>query len=124
MDEEDEDQRQFFRDVSATVEQTVEEVRGFEENYYSLTQMPMLSLPGIGELSKRVQNYVEEYFANCSRFALELSQARNFQDFFRIQIEYSQNCLQSFAVQARDFAETYSNAASAWIKPPPIHPSQ
>jgi hypothetical protein len=32
MKEENEDQKQFFKDLGATAEQTVQEVRGFEEN--------------------------------------------------------------------------------------------
>jgi hypothetical protein len=32
MDEEDQDQKQFFKDLGAAEEQAVQEVRGFEEN--------------------------------------------------------------------------------------------
>jgi len=38
MQEQDEDQKQFFKDLGATAEQTMAEVRGLEENYYNLMQ--------------------------------------------------------------------------------------
>ncbi len=38
----DKDQKQFFKDVAATAEQTVEEVRGFEENYFPIVQRTMM----------------------------------------------------------------------------------
>ena len=45
----DRDQRQFFKDLGATAEQTVEEVRGVEENYFSMMQKTMKPLPWIAE---------------------------------------------------------------------------
>ena len=36
--EQHQNQRQFFKDLGATVEQTVEEVRGVEENFFSVIQ--------------------------------------------------------------------------------------
>ena len=38
MEEESEDQKQFFKGLGATAEQTVQEMRGLEENWYSLIQ--------------------------------------------------------------------------------------
>jgi hypothetical protein len=41
----DKDQKQFFKDLGATAEQTVEEVRGFEENYFAIVQRTMIPFP-------------------------------------------------------------------------------
>ena len=49
MEQENEDQKQFFKDLSATEEQAVQEVRGFEENYYSLIQGMMPALPWLAD---------------------------------------------------------------------------
>ena len=46
------DEEQFFKDLGATAEQTVEEVRGFEENYFSVIQSTMAALPWFAELNK------------------------------------------------------------------------
>ena len=60
--EENEDQRQFFRDLAATAEQTVEEVRGLEENYFSVLQGAISALPWIADRNRRLQNYIEQDF--------------------------------------------------------------
>jgi hypothetical protein len=44
---EDRDQRQFFKDLGATAEQTVEEVRGAEENYFSMMQKMVYTFHGL-----------------------------------------------------------------------------
>ena len=121
MEDENEDQEQFFKDLGATAEQTVREVRGLEETYYSLIQRMMIALPWLADFNKRMQSYIEQDFAAAIEFARELSQAKDMQDFARMQTEYFQKCLQSFAAQARDFAETYTNVASGAIKAPSLY---
>jgi hypothetical protein len=112
VNEQDEDQEQFFKDLGATAEQTVQEVRGFEENYYSLIHGTTRALPWLDDFNKKLQTYIEQNFAAASEFALELSQARNMQDFTQIHAAYMQKCLQSFAAQLRDFSETYTAAGA------------
>ena len=124
MNEESQDQKQFFRDFGATAEQTVQEVRGFEENYYSLVQQTMPALPWLADFNKKLQSYIEQNFAAAYEFAREMSQASDMQDFIRIQTDYIQKCGHSFAAQMQDFAETYSKMASGAIKAPSISSSE
>jgi hypothetical protein len=121
MEEENEDQKQFFRDLSATEEQAVQEVRGFEENYYSLLQAMMPAVPWLPDFNTKLQSYIEQNFAAAYEFTRELSQAKDMQDFGRIHAAYIQKCLQSSIAQMTDFAETYTNLASGAIKAPPLH---
>jgi hypothetical protein len=121
MDEDDQDQKQFFKDLGATAEQTVQEVRGFEENYYSLIQAMMPALPWLADFNKKLQSYVEQNFAAAYEFRRELSQAKDMQDFVRIHTAYIQKCLESSAAQMADFAETYTNVASGAIKAPSLY---
>jgi hypothetical protein len=81
----------------------------------------MAALPWVTDFNKKMQSYIEQDFAAAFKFARELSQAEDMQDFARIQTEYIQKCLQSFAAQARDFAETYTNVASGAIKAPSLY---
>jgi DNA repair ATPase RecN len=118
MDEQDEDQKQFFRDLGASAEQTVQEVRGFEENYYSLIQATMAALPELGDFSKKMQSYMEQQFAAAYEFSRELSQAKDMQDFIRIHTGYIQKSLQTVAAQMADFAQAYFNVALGSIKAP------
>jgi Phasin protein len=112
MPEENEDEKQFFKDLGATAEQTVEEVRGFEVNCFNLIERMMTALPWLADYNKRVQSYVEQDFAAALECAHELRQAKDMQDFVRIQFDYIQKRSQSFAAQMRDFVETYTNVAS------------
>ena len=118
--EENEDQRQFFRDLAATAEQTVEEVRGFEENYYSMMQGTMSALPWTANIATRLQSYVEQDFRAAFAFARQLSQAKDLQDFARIHTEYIQKCLQLLCTQAQDFAEICTNLAPGEIMSPSL----
>jgi hypothetical protein len=120
--EQDEDQKQFFQDLGATAEQTVQEVRGFEESYYSFIHGMMRALPWAGDFNKKLQAYIEQNFAAAYECARELGQARDVQDFVRIHTAYIQKCLQAFAAQMRDFSEAYSNVAAGAIKVPSPSP--
>jgi phasin protein len=118
MKSENEDQRQFFRDLGATAEQTVQEVRGFEENYYSLIQWAIPAVPWLTDVNKKLQAYTEQNFAAAYEFARELSEARDMQDFSRIQMQYIQKCGRSFAAQMQDLAETYTQMATGALRAP------
>jgi hypothetical protein len=124
MDDESQDQKQFFKDFGATAEQTVQEVRGFEENYYNLVQRMMPALPWLADFNKKLQSYVTQNFAAAYEFTRELSQAKNMQDFSRIQTDYVQKCGHLFAAQMQDFTEAYRNMASSAIKATSISSSE
>jgi hypothetical protein len=81
----------------------------------------MTALPWLADLNKRMQSYVEQDFAAGLEFAHELRQAKDMQDFVRIQSDYIQKCLQSFAARTRDFVETYTNVASGVLRRPLAH---
>jgi hypothetical protein len=121
MAEENEDERQFFKDLGATAEQTVEEVRGFELNYFNAIGRMVAALPWFADFNKKMQSYFEQDFAAALEFAHELRQAKDMQDFVRIQSEYILRCLHSFAAQAKDFSETYTKVATGAIKAPPLY---
>jgi hypothetical protein len=73
VDEESQDQKQFFKDFGATAEQTGQEVRGFEEYYYSLIQRTMPALPWLADFNKKLQSYVTQNFAAAYEFTRKLS---------------------------------------------------
>jgi hypothetical protein len=114
----DRDQKQFFKDLGATAEQTVEQVRGAEENYFSEIQKTMSVFPWIADLNERLQSYAEQHFAAALDVAHKLSQAKDFQDFSRLQTEFIQARMQSIGEQAKDFAEAYTKAAARAVEAP------
>ncbi len=120
MKKEDDDQKQFLKDLGATAEQTVQEVRGFEENYYTLVQGTIMALPWATDFNKKIRSYVEQNFAAAFAFARELSEADDLQDVLVIYGDYNRKCLQSITAQVRDFAETYMDLASSTIRAPSL----
>jgi Phasin protein len=120
MGEGNEDQKQFFKDLGATAEQTVQEVRGFEESYYNFIQWAILGIPWLLDFTKKLHTYTEENFTAAYSFARDVSEAKDVQDFGRIQAAYTQKCARSFAAQVQDLAETYKRMALGMIKAPPI----
>jgi hypothetical protein len=121
MAEENEDEKQFFKDLGATAEQTVEEVRGFEVNYYNLIERMVAALPWLADFNKKMQSYLEQDFVAALEFAHELSQAKDVKEFVLIQSEYIQKCLRSFAAQAKDLSDTCTKVASGAIKAPSLY---
>jgi hypothetical protein len=109
MDEE-QDQQQFFKDLGATAEQAVEEVRGAEENYFVLLQRMLITFPWLADIIAKLQNYADQNFVNALNFSHELSKAKDFEDCVRINVEYFQKHFKSVCKQAEDFTE----ACTAW----------
>ena len=99
----DRDQRQFFKDLGATAEQTVEEVRGVEENYFSMMQKTMIPLPWFVILNAQLQSYAEQHLAAALEFAQEAKPRKGFsnKDLARIQAEFFQNRIRSLALVSR-----------------------
>ena len=110
------DEQQFFKDLGATAEQTVEEVRGAEENYFVLMQRMFAAFPEVADLNNKLQNYAEQNFANALDFSHALSQAKHFQDFTRINVEFGQKLMKSVGAQTMDFAEACTGSAAKAIK--------
>src|SRR6516164_8439013 len=82
------------------------------------------ALPWLADFNKKMQSYFEQDFAAALEFAHKLRQAKDMQDFLRIQFEYIQRCLQSFAAQAKDFSDTCTKVASGAIKAPPMYSAE
>jgi hypothetical protein len=120
----DQDQRQFFKDMAATAEQTVEEVRGIEENYFVALQKTLMAFPWAADLNAKLQNYAEQNFADALAFSHELSQAKDIQDVTRINAQFVQKRIKLAGEQVKDFAEACTDSASRAIRAAYNIPSQ
>jgi hypothetical protein len=108
--EEEQDQRQFFKDLGATAEQAVEEVRGVEEDYFAVLQNTLVAFPWIADIAAKMQSYADQNFVGALKFSRELSQAKDIADFVRINVEFAQKSFKLAIEQAEGFAE----ACIAW----------
>jgi hypothetical protein len=111
MGEEKDDLRQFFRDWSATAEQTLREIRGFTLNYYNAVGGMLNSIPWLANFNKKLHGYLEQDFDAAERFVKDVGQASDTTEFTRIYTAYIQHCVELFAAQGRDFAEAYLEAS-------------
>ena len=113
----DKDQELLFKDLGATAQQTVEQVRGLEENYFSVLQKTMSGIPWIVDLNRKVQDVADEQLATGLKFAHSLSDARNFQDLIQIQTEFWQAELIAFSEQTKTLGKPYTKAVADAINP-------
>jgi len=116
--EQEQDQRQFFKDLGATAEQTVEDVRGVEEDYFAVLQNMLIAFPWIADIAARMQSYADQNLVDALAFSRELSQAKDIQDFTRINVEFAQKSFKSIFEQAKDFLEACTDSASKAIRSP------
>ena len=92
--DENEDAKLFLRDAGKTAEETVERVRGFEENYHYLLHRMMLALPWLDvSVAETLYQYAEEDFEAALQFARDLQQAGDFQQAVRLQTKYTRTAL-------------------------------
>ena len=88
------------------IEQNMEKARGAMDNYFSFLQ----NICG-PDLAEKMKTFTERNIAASAECVGKLSQARDFQEVFRIQTEFMQTQLISFAEQARSLGEVYTKAA-------------
>ena len=111
-----------FEAVSETaaqaVEQNMEKARGAMDNYFSFLQNTMSSVPwGSPNLIEQMKTYTEKNISVTAEYVHKLSQAKDFQEVFRIQTEFMQTQMNSFAEQARSLGEAYTKEATGATKP-------
>jgi hypothetical protein len=108
---------QPFEDLSETaalaVEQNMQKARGAMDNYFSFLQ----NIWGRNDLTEKMKIYTEKNISAYAEFVGKLGQAKNFQEIFRIQIEFMQTLFNSLTEQARSLGEAYNKAAMDATKP-------
>jgi hypothetical protein len=101
------------------VEQTREQALGVVDNYFNFLQKIISSLPSGGtDLGEKLKSYAEKNIAATQEFVHKLSQAKDFQDVVRIQMEFVQMELNAFGEQANSLGEAFTKAATESAKTP------
>jgi polyhydroxyalkanoate synthesis regulator protein len=108
--------KQPFEALSETtekqVEQNMERARGAMDNYIGFLQN--ICSP---DLTEKMQTYTARNISASTECVRKLSQAKDFQEVFRIQTEFMQTQMNTFAEQARSLGEAYTKAATDATKP-------
>ena len=103
---------QPFEDLSETaaqgVKQNMEKARGAMDNYFSFLQ----NIWGSNDLTEKMKTYTARNISASTDCMHKLSQAKNFQEAFRVQTEFMQTQSNSLTEQARSLGEAYNQAAT------------
>ena len=116
--------KQPFEALSETaekvVEQTMENAHGAMDNYFRLLQNNYFSFLqnfGSPDLAEKMKTYTERNISASAECVGKLSQAKDFQEVFRIQTEFMQTQMNTFTEQAKSLGEAYSKVATDATKP-------
>jgi hypothetical protein len=97
----------FGETEEKAVEQNMEKARGAMDDYFRFLQNVWSP-----DLAEKMKTYTAENISASTDCTHKLSQAKDFQEVFRIQTEFMQTQMNSFAKQARSFGEAYTKAAT------------
>ena len=91
----------FNVEAKQAIERTVKQTEGAMDSYFNLLQQTMSAAPwGKTDFGEKLKSFTEENIASAHHHVQKLSQAKDFQDFIKIQTEYIQIQLSLFADQA------------------------
>jgi hypothetical protein len=77
------------------------------ESYLDFCQKNIKDSPWLEtDLNKKMKSYTEQNIAAASEFTQRLGNAKDFQDFWRIQTEFMQAQWKALTEQTKDFANT------------------
>ncbi|HXX07315.1 MAG TPA: phasin family protein [Pseudolabrys sp.] len=107
-----------FTGMSDLMTQSFEQTRKGMENYLDLFKINMTASPLFtsSDITKKMQSYGDQNIAIATQFAKKLSQAKDFQDFWRIQTEFMQAQWKVFSEQTKDLGETITKSATGALK--------
>jgi hypothetical protein len=109
------DEKNPFESVQAMMLENLEKMQGATQSYVDMVEKAMQGFPGADE--NRIANfkaYLERQVAENRDFVEKLLRAKDFQEAFRIQVEYSQSQLKAVAEDAREFG---TKIASSFNRP-------
>lgn len=119
-----------FGSMSEMVSQATAQTRAAMESYIDMLQKGMSALPwnkidleNESEFAKKVKSYIEQNTAAAFEYAKKLNQAKDVEDFMKLQTEFIQTQIKTLADQAKDIGEAITNASVDMMKRPSSPPS-
>ena len=89
------------------------------DTYFDFLKKSVSSFPTGGtEIGKKLKDQSVQNVAAVHDLVKRLSQAKDFEEAFRIQTEFIQSQLQAFGEQMRSLGEVYSREAASEVKIP------
>jgi hypothetical protein len=102
--------------LSEIMTQGYEQTRKAMESYLDFVQKaaPWLET----DLTKKMKTFTEQNIAAASEFAQKASNAKDFQDFWRIQTEFMQAQWKAFTEQTKELTDSAAKGATNVMKSP------
>jgi hypothetical protein len=105
--------------MKQTVEETKVQVLGAVDTYFDFLNREISSFPTGGtEFGDKLKRFTENNIVTTHQFVRQLSQAKDFQEVFRVQAEFMQNQMQTLTEQAKSLAETFTKTVASEVKMP------
>ena len=99
--------------LSEMMTQGFEQARKAIEGYLDFVEKNAKSVPWLDtDLTKKMKTFTEQNIAAVSEFAQKASNAKDFQDVWRIQTEFMQAQWKAFAEQTKELAESATKSAT------------
>ncbi len=106
-------------ELSAIAEQTKEQALAATDTYFNFLKKTISSYPSGGtQFGDNLKTYAEKNIAAVHDFVHKLSQAKDFQDVFRLQTEFMQSQFSAFTEQTKNLGETYTKSAAEVLSKP------
>jgi hypothetical protein len=114
-----EETKQATERMKQSVDETQAQALSAVDTYFDFLNRAISSLPSGGtEFGDKLKGFSERNIVTAHQFVRQLSQAKDFQEVFRIQAEFMQAQMQTFAEQARTLAEAFTKTATSEVKMP------
>jgi len=103
--------------LSEMLTQGFEQTRKAMESYLDLFQKNIKAAPPLdADLNQKMKTYMEQNIAAASKFAQEVSKAKDLQDFWRIQSEFMQAQWKAFTEQTKELSVAATKNATNVMK--------
>jgi hypothetical protein len=108
---------QPFAGISDLMTQNFEQTRKAMEKYADLLEKGMKASPWLdADLNKKIKDYMEKNIAAANEFIRKLSEAKDAQSFWRIQIDFMQTQWKMLSEQVKDLGETVTKSVTGAFK--------
>ena len=103
--------------LSEMLTQGFEQTRKAMESYLDFFQKNIKAAPSLdADLNQKMKTYMEQNIAAVSKFAQEVSKAKDLQDFWRIQSEFMQAQWKAFTEQTKELSVAVTKNATNVMK--------
>ena len=108
---------QPFAGISEMMTQNFEQTRKAMEKYADLFGTGMKASPWLdADLNKKIKDYMEKNIAAPNEFMRKLSEAKDAQSFWRIQIDFMQTQWKMVSEQMKDLGEIVTKSVTGAFK--------